>query len=150
VANVMRYRWGEENPRLFAVDSATVIEIGDLLWLDTDDVKPAADLTWNANLATTQGDFAAAFAGVAMQASKAGETDEIRVATTAIFEFACAAATFEIGNIINCAKATGDALESQKVVAATDAIGKVAKREASNSTTVLFEIRASVVPVPAS
>ena len=58
MTNVMRYRYGEENPRLFAVDSSTVIEIGDLLWLDTDDVKPASDLTWNTDLATTQADFA--------------------------------------------------------------------------------------------
>jgi len=151
MANVMRYRFGEENPRLFAVDSSTVIEIGDLLWLDTDDVKPASDLTWNTDLATTQTDFAAKFAGVAMQASADGETDEIRVATTGVFEFNCDAATFEVGNKINCAKQTGNVLENQKVVEVTNnPIGKVAKREPANSISVLAEIRASVVPSPAS
>lgn len=147
----MRYRYGEENPRLFAVDSSTVIEIGDLLWLDTDDVKPACDLTWNTDLTTTQADFAAKFAGVAMQASGDSETDEVRVATTGIFEFVCDAATFEVGDKINCAKQTGNALENQKVVAVSNnPIGKLAKREPSISTSVLVEIRASVVPSPSS
>jgi hypothetical protein len=151
MTNVMRYRYGEDNPRLFAVDSSTVIEIGDLLWLDTDDVKPASDLTWNTDLATTQADFAAKFAGIAMQASAEGETDEVRVATTGIFEFACDAATFEVGDKINCAKQTGNALENQKVAAvSSNPIGKVAKREPSNSTSVLVEIRASVIPTPSS
>jgi len=151
MTNKMRYRFGDENPRLFAVDSGTVIEIGDLLWLDTDDVKPASDLTWNTDLATTQADFAAKFAGVAMEASPSGETEDIRVGTTGVYEFDCDAATFEVGDGINCAKQTGNALENQKVVTVTsNPIGKAARREPNNSTTVLVEMRASVVPVPAS
>jgi hypothetical protein len=37
----MRWRYGDTNPVMAAVDAATVIEIGDLMWLDTDDAKPA-------------------------------------------------------------------------------------------------------------
>jgi hypothetical protein len=151
MSNVMRHRYGYENPRLFAVDAATVIEIGDLLWLDTDDVKPASDLTWNTDLATTQADFAASFAGVAMEASPAGASAEVRVATTGVFEFDCEAATFEVGDKINCAKGSGDFLEDQKVVAVSaNPIGKVARREPSASSKLLAEIRASVVPAPAA
>jgi len=151
MANRMRYRYGDESPRLFAVDGDTVVEIGDLLWLDTDDAKPASDLSWNTDLATTQADFAAKFAGVAMEASPSGESEDIRVATTGVFEFDCDAATFEVGDGVNCAKQSGNALEDQKVVVVTShPIGKVARREPSSSTTALVEIRASVVPVPAS
>ncbi|MCD6451246.1 MAG: hypothetical protein J7L64_02605 [Acidobacteria bacterium] len=151
MSNVMRHRYGYENPRLFAVDSATVIEIGDLLWLDTDDVKPAADLPWNTDLATTQADFSAKFAGVAMEASPAGHSGEIRVATTGVFEFDCDSATFEVGDMVSCAKGSGDFLENQKVVAVSaHPIGKVARREPVAGSKVLVEIRASVVPAPAS
>ena len=38
----MRWRYGDTNPVVAAVDAATVIEIGDLLWQDTDDAKPAS------------------------------------------------------------------------------------------------------------
>ena len=37
----MRWRYGDTNPVVAAVDAATAIEIGDLLWQDTDDAKPA-------------------------------------------------------------------------------------------------------------
>ena len=37
----MRWRYGDTYPVVLPVDSATVIEIGDLVYLDTDDAKPA-------------------------------------------------------------------------------------------------------------
>ena len=42
MANTMRWRYGDTNPVMLPVDSATVIEIGDLVYLDTDDAKPAS------------------------------------------------------------------------------------------------------------
>jgi hypothetical protein len=42
MADTMRWRYGETNPVLVPVDSRTVIEIGDLVYLDTDDAKPAS------------------------------------------------------------------------------------------------------------
>ena len=41
MSDKMRWRYGETNPVVAEVDSTTVIEIGDLLYLDGDDVKPA-------------------------------------------------------------------------------------------------------------
>ena len=38
----MRWRYGDTNPVVAAVDLETVIEIGDLLWLDGDNAKPAS------------------------------------------------------------------------------------------------------------
>ena len=40
----MRWRYGDTNPVVAAVAAGTVIEIGDLLWQDTDNAKPAAML----------------------------------------------------------------------------------------------------------
>lgn len=79
MANQLRYRHGDVQLRRLRVDSATVIEAGDLVWLDSDDVKPASDFTWDTNLATTQAAFAAAFVGVAHTPSAAGETDDVAV-----------------------------------------------------------------------
>ena len=45
MSDKMRWRYGDTNPVVAAVDSATVIEIGDLVWQDTDDAKPAQLLT---------------------------------------------------------------------------------------------------------
>ena len=41
MANTMRWRYGDTCPVMLPVDSATVIEIGDLVYLDADDAKPA-------------------------------------------------------------------------------------------------------------
>ena len=42
MANTMRWRYGETSPVMIPVDSATVIEIGDMVYQDVDDAKPAA------------------------------------------------------------------------------------------------------------
>ena len=144
----MRWRYGDTDPVVSkAVDTAEVIEIGDLIEAASGTVQNAAGHTWNTDLATTQEEFHDIFLGVAMQRSRSGDTAAIRVATSGVFEFTCAAATFEIGDLVGPAKQTGNALESQKVVAvatANLAIGRVAKRYASNTTTVLVEIESTL------
>ena len=60
MANVQRHRRELDNPVEVAVDSDTVIEIGDLLWLDTDDAKPAADITLLDIVTVTEESFAMA------------------------------------------------------------------------------------------
>lgn len=148
MSDKMRWRYGDTNPVVAAVDSATVVEIGDAVYLDTDDAKPAGSLAWSATIGETQDAFADKFLGIAMQRSKAGETTPIRVATTGVFELDCAAATFELGGLVGLAKAAGNALEPQKAVAVTDsarAIGRVAKREAASATSVLVDIKSAVM-----
>jgi hypothetical protein len=145
----MRWRYGETNPVQCAVNSATVIEIGDLVWLDTDDAKPASDFTWDASIGETQDGFSDKFLGVAMQRSLSGETEPIRVATTGVFEFTCAsAATWELGNLAGPAKASGNALEDQKVVEVTDAarsVGKCVKASTTAITNVLVDIKSTIM-----
>src|SRR5262245_28274259 len=89
MADTFRLRHDDVDKFLGAVDSATAIEIGDLVYLDTDDVKPASSQTDQLSEEANQALFAARFAGVAMQASDAGDTQPIRVATDGIFEFDC-------------------------------------------------------------
>jgi hypothetical protein len=82
---------------MLPVDSATVIEIGDLVYLDTDDAKPSSAQADQGTEAANQELFHDKFAGVAMQASRSGDTQPIRVATAGVFEFDCLSTTFEVG-----------------------------------------------------
>ena len=155
MANIMRWRYGETNPVTLPVDSATDIEIGDLIRLDTDDAKPASSINdigggGPATLAVAQELFHDAFTGVAMQRSRAGDTQPIRIATSGVFEFDAASATFELGDRVGVAQDGGSALEDQKVVGVAQnvpqrAVGRVAKRVASADTKVLVEISSTTM-----
>ena len=61
-----RWRWGETNPVLANVGSATVIQIGDLVWLNTatKKVEPASTVIFGADLTSAQTTFALKFLGV--------------------------------------------------------------------------------------
>ena len=122
MANNLRWRYGETNPVMVPVDAGTVIEIGDLVYLETDDVRPASAQSDQGSLAANQSLFHGKFAGVAMQSSPDGSSTAIRVATRGVFEFDCTTATFEVGDLIGLDEnAAGTLLEYQKVVAASAA-----------------------------
>jgi hypothetical protein len=149
MSDKMRWRYGDTNPVVAAVDTATVIDIGDLLWLDTDDAKPASAQTDQGSETANQEAFAEKFLGVAMQRSRSGDTAPVRVATTGVFEFDCPSGTFELGDLVGADEnAAGDALLNQqvaKVAASKYAIARVAKREPSASTGLLVDIRSTVM-----
>ena len=107
MANTMRWRYGDTNPVVLAVGSSTVIEIGDILWLDSGEAKPASALADQLSKAANQKALHDAFAGIALQQSRDGDTDPIRVATTGVFEFDCPSATFEVGDLIGVSEASG-------------------------------------------
>lgn len=151
-----RYIRGETNPLIAPVLTAQAVAVGDLVGLSAGNVVRAEDQTWNTDLATTQSDFAATFLGVSGQKKVAAtarvygnsEDNKIRIDAEGIYEFDCASATFAVGDLVGPAKQTGNALESQKVVAvATEAraIGRVA--EAGTSvTTVKVQILSTKLP----
>jgi hypothetical protein len=145
----MRWRYGDTNPVLVPVDSATVIEIGDLVYQDTDDAKPASVQLDQGTEGANQALFHDMFLGVAMQASRAGETQPIRVATTGVFEFDCLSTTLEVGDLLGSDEnAGGTALLNQtvaKVTNANAAVGRCAKRLNPAGTRVLVDIVSSIV-----
>ncbi|MGW8255908.1 MAG: capsid cement protein [Thermoguttaceae bacterium] len=149
MSDKMRWRYGDTNPVIAAVDAATVIEIGDLVYQETDDARPAASQADQGSKDANQALFTTKFLGVAMQRSRSGDSAPIRVATTGVFEFDCAGATFELGTLIGVDEnAGGTALENQQVIQVADsqyAIARVTKREASASTSVLVDIRSTVM-----
>lgn len=117
MSDINHYRYGNRSEVLTAVDAATVIESGDLVWQDTDNAKPASAFVFKCVPTAPPAPrdicerllpelFADKFLGVAMQRSRGpepidyvrpgdpiegplypGETDPIRVATTGVFEF---------------------------------------------------------------
>ena len=145
----MRWRYGDTNPVVAAVGAATAIEIGDLLWQDVDNAKPASAQADQGSAPANQEEFAANFLGVAMQRSRAGDALPIRVATTGVFEFDVPAGNRELGDLIGAAEnAAGTALLSQQVSPVLEtryAIGRVARRETSSPTSVLADIRSTVM-----
>lgn len=146
MSDKMRWRYGDTNPVVAAVDSATVIEIGDLLWQDTDDAKPASDQNDHGTEAADQEIFADKFLGVAMQRSRSGNTAPIRVATTGVFEFECPLGTYELGQRMAVADGHGGELFNHRVLRNNPhAIGRVARREPSAITSVLVDIRSTVM-----
>jgi hypothetical protein len=145
----MRWRYGDTNPVIAAVDAATVIEIGDLVYQETDDVRPASSQADQNTKEANQELFVTKFLGVAMQRSRAGETAPIRVATTGVFEFDCPSGTFELGNLMGVNEnAAGTALLNQQAISvaqANRAIGCVAKRESTAAISVLVDVRSTVM-----
>src|SRR5688500_8873419 len=107
MADTFRLRHDDTAKITAAVDSATVIEIGDLLYLDTDDLKPASSQADQTGEEANQGLFASKFIGVAMQASDSGDTENIRVATDGVFEFACPSGTWEVGDLVGASENSG-------------------------------------------
>ena len=150
MSDKMRWKYGDTNSVVAAVDAETVIEIGDLLWMDdTGSTRPASklDLSKLSNLGQEQ--FADKFLGVAMQRSSRGTTDSLRVATTGVFEFDCPSTTFEIGDLIGVDTGLhSGGLLNQQVYYATgsaNAVARVAKREPSAVTSVLINIRSTIM-----
>lgn len=148
MADVMRWRYGETNPIVLPVDAATVIEIGDLVYLETDDVRPASSQADQGSEAANQELFHDKFAGVAMTRKRAGETKSVRVATTGVFEFDMALGTAEVGELFGVDEnAGGTALLNQTVDQVSTpnlAIGRCVKRVQPADTKVLVEIVSTV------
>ncbi len=148
MSDKMRWRYGDTNPVVAAVDSATVIEIGDLLYLDTDDAKPASSQSDVGSEPDNQEAFADKFLGVAMQRSREGDTSPIRAATTGVFEYDCPSGTFELGDLVGVDETGGTTLMDQQVDAVTQsryAIARVARREPVAATSVYIDIRSTVM-----
>ncbi len=138
MGNNLRFRSGQVQLHKFRVDSGTVIEAGDLVYLDGDDVKPAASFTWTTDLATTQAAFAAQFAGVAHQSSASGQTADISVDVSpmSIYEFDVNSATYEVGDVLAPDELSSAIMSQQleSVASANLGIARASEYRASSSS----------------
>lgn len=146
----MTNRRGDLKPVFLAVASANVINYGDLCFLHpTSGPKAASGLIDQGSETLNQDAFQQYFLGVAMGRSRSGDTAKIPFATVGEHEFACASATFTVGNMIATLEdSTNAALEDQKVIVITEessAIAVVAKTYADATTKVLVRIRSTIM-----
>jgi len=88
--------------------ASTMINTGDLLWLNSGVATPANAFTWDTNLATTQPEFRLLFLGVANEDKPASDasTRSIQIVTEGIFKYPCAAlgGALHIGGFVGPAK----------------------------------------------
>lgn len=149
MSDKMRWRYGETNSIIAAVDAATVIEVGDLLYLASGKAVNASAMTPEETVAATQAAFSALFLGVAMQKSPSGNAAPIRVATTGVFEFDAPMTTYALGDLVGIYESGAEAeLPNQKVdkvQSATNAFGRVCRIEASASACVLVAVKSVVM-----
>jgi hypothetical protein len=137
MSNHLRLRSGQVQLHKLRVDSGTVIEAGDLVFLDSDDVKPAADFAWDTDLETSQSAFAAVFLGVAHQQSADGDTDDVSVdlGPFSIYEFYVDSATYEVGDALAPDENSMTLLNQQLEAAVTAAsIARAAEYKAAAAT----------------
>lgn len=150
------YRYGNSDPIQAPFKSGVAVNVGDICFIDTSDsytVKPAMSFTWTTNLATTQGNFAKQFCGVAAQAydglnaNAYGIQDgNLRIDTAGVFDFTCAATTWNVGDLVGPDQDGANSnLFAQRVVNVNaagvgNAIGRVVQPYLTNTTTVRVEI----------
>jgi hypothetical protein len=140
MANRLRFRNGQVHLHKLRVDSGTVLEAGDLVYLDSDDVKPASDFTWTSDLATTQSAFAASFLGVTHQQSASGDTDDVSVDLSphSVYEFDVNSATYEVGDELSPDEDSSTLMNQQleAVASGTLAIARATEFKASSASTL--------------
>jgi hypothetical protein len=149
MSNTMRWRYGDTDPVMVPALEAANIEIGDFVYQASGVARPASSLADLGSEATNQEAFHDAFLGVAMQASPAGTSDSIRVATSGVFEFDCLSTTADVGDLVGVDEdATGVELTDQvvaKVATVNLAVGRCAKRLNPAGTRMLVEIVSTVL-----
>lgn len=154
MGNRNRHRRGDFVQREYAVDSAEVIEQGDMLYCEADDARPMSSCGWDTSEEAGSEAYcrtyvASRFAGVALDASASGKTDAVRAASgpDAVFEFVCESATFEIGDLFGPAGVdTPKNLADQILLKVNDprqAIAVAVERAGSAATTVLVKFLTS-------
>lgn len=138
--NKLRFRSGQVHLIKCRVDAGTVIEAGDMVWLDGDDVKPASAFAWDTNLATTQGGFAAKFIGVAHQQSADGDTAPLSVdlSPLSVYEMDVPSTTYEVGGLLGPDESSSTLMDQQleSVASGAAAIARAVEFKATASGTL--------------
>ncbi|MCA9074675.1 MAG: hypothetical protein KDA93_06560 [Planctomycetaceae bacterium] len=126
--NNLGFRSGQVVLQKFRVESTSIVEPGDMVYLDETHIRPASELTWNTDLATTQADFANVFVGIAHESSTDGEDApvSIDVSSSSVYEFDVANATYDNGNPLG-ADGSGSVLLSQQLAYADPATQAIAR-----------------------
>jgi len=134
-----------------AYDGSIAVQIGDLMFLDGDDAKPASSQADQGAEAANQRLFARRFLGVSAEKKLAADpAGTIQVTKVGEYDYDCESATWEVGELVTIDEAaSGTALHNQKLVKTTDAdlaIGYCSKREPNATTRVRVVLTSRVAP----
>ncbi len=153
-ASVPTYRF-VRSPDLVSVPTpaSTMINPGDLIWLNSGVAAVASAFAWDTNLATTQPEFRVKFLGVAVDQKLASDasTQSILVMTRGVFSYPCAALSGakDIGTPFGPAKDPAGSNLLDQVVAPVATfnlgIGTLAEEAANGATTVKLNIQSWLV-----
>lgn len=134
-------------------DGSILLNKYDLMYLATDDVRPASSQADGGSEAANQASFVPLFVGVALDTRLAADTAAVAkfpVATDIVLGMDCASDTWEVGALFTVDEdAGGTFLEDQKLVKTVDgtlAIGYAVSRAGSAATRVLVRLMSRVFP----
>jgi len=140
------YRYGDTSPAQIPFKAGVAVNVGDLCYVDTADggtVKPAMSFPWTTNLATTQPLFVDQFCGVAGQAydgvnaTAYGIQDgTLRIDTSGVYDYACAATTFLVGDLVGVAQDGANSNLAGQTVAKVASVGLAIGRVAVAGTSL--------------
>lgn len=129
----------------YAFNGSIEVPVNSLMYMEVDDVRPAASMADQLTEPTNQRRFARNFVGVSQERrllaeGNSGPLATLSVSPVYIGDIPCTSSTFEVGDLVAAVEAaSGTALENFKVKKTTDpdlAIGRVLERSASATTTV--------------
>jgi len=147
MANKHRFRKGQMELVKLAVESATVIEIGDMLYMESTggEVKPASSYGAGGTFSALQQGFANVFCGIAYESSASGETDDISVDVSpdSVYEFDVASATYAYGDDLGPDESsTPGVLMDQQLEATSNTANAVARAaEYASAATTLLHVK---------
>ena len=125
-----------ESIQSFVANASLGIDIGDLLYQETDDARPASSQADQLSETLNQALFASKFIGVAnsSRSSTDAVAGTVRVQVDGLYEFTVVSNTFEIGDLLGADESSGGtALEDQQLKKVTHpdlAVAVVTERKA--------------------
>ena len=128
MANHLRFRSGPVHLVKSEIDSNSLIEPGDMLFLDSTEARPASEFVWNTDLPTTQAGFSDLFLGIAHERSEIGADVPISVdiSPQAIYEFDVSVSSYPLGTLLGPDE-NSSALMNQQLEAAGAAAQAIAR-----------------------
>ncbi len=136
---------GEQYVTAMEVDSATVIDRGDIVCMSSKKAVPASTLTAASSDLTLTG-VADAFIGIARDSTAAGEATDISIDTEGLAEMPITSGTYKSGEMVSAALTDLSAAKDAEVAITTDttyAIGVIMKNYDAATTSVLIRFWSS-------
>lgn len=139
MAVVLRNQNYTSDVRYLPVASSTTIAKGDIVFLDQDRTVVPAEAADIGTLSQNQILVAQSFAGIALAASKDGQTEDIPVRIAGDYLADCTASTFSVGDLVGCADDGSGGASNQTLVKVSErsrALGHVITNE-PNATSLV-------------